>query len=59
MDNLCILKDVFFRSGHLEIVRLLLSAGADQSMKMGNLSAIDVAREFGQEEILELLEEKA
>ena len=47
-----------FNSGHIKVVEVLLKAGVDTSCKMGDLTAMDIARDFGQEEILQLLEEQ-
>ncbi|WAQ97063.1 ANK3-like protein [Mya arenaria] len=43
--------------GHAEIVGLLLKAGVDTSLKMGDLTPLDIARDFEHAEILELLTE--
>lgn len=40
--------------GHKEVVELLLKAGADRSLKMGDLTPQDIARDFDHPEILEL-----
>lgn len=42
--------------GHKEIVQLLLKGGADTSMKMGDLSPVDIARDFDHPEILEFFQ---
>ncbi|CAH1795219.1 unnamed protein product [Owenia fusiformis] len=42
--------------GHINVVEVLLCAKADRLAKMGDLTAIDIARDFGQEEVLQLLE---
>lgn len=49
LDILC------FSTGHLEIVRVLLSNGADRSMKMADLTAHALAVQFGHNDIAELL----
>lgn len=43
-------------SGHVKIVDELLAAGADPALKMGNFSAIDIARNFDHQEILQRLQ---
>ncbi|XP_074648031.1 uncharacterized protein LOC141903694 [Tubulanus polymorphus] len=40
--------------GHKDVVEVLLSVGADQSMKMDGLTAADIARDFHHEDIVEL-----
>ena len=45
-------------SGHEEVVRILLSNGASVSLKMGDLSVCDLAREFARTDILQLLQPK-
>ena len=44
-------------TGHPKIVECLLKAKVDTECKMGDLTAMDIARDFGQEEILTLFEE--
>ena len=41
--------------GHAEVVGLLVSAGADCTLKMGNLTIHDIAREFDHSHIADLL----
>jgi len=43
-------------SGHKEVVESLLKAGADTTVKMGDLTPVDIARDFDHPEILQLLE---
>lgn len=45
-------------AGHREIVELLLKAGADISLKMGDLTPVDIARDFDHPEILNLLQQR-
>ena len=44
--KLCILTFFIF-SGNAEVVEKLLKLGSDQSLKMGDLSVQDIARDFG------------
>lgn len=44
--------------GHFDVVELLLKAGTDTSLKMGDLTAVDIAREFEHPDILTLLQER-
>ncbi|KAK2192657.1 hypothetical protein NP493_27g07028 [Ridgeia piscesae] len=41
--------------GYKDVVELLLAAGADHMVKMGELTANDIARDFGHDDILALL----
>lgn len=41
--------------GLKEIVELLLKAGADKSLKMGDLTPVEIARDFGHPNIYSLL----
>jgi ankyrin repeat protein len=45
-------------TGHKDVVQLLLKAGASTTLKMGDLSPVDIARDFDHPEILELFETK-
>lgn len=45
----------FLIVGHKDVVELLLKAGADKHLQMGDVSALDIARDFEHPEILELL----
>ncbi|CAC5402293.1 unnamed protein product [Mytilus coruscus] len=42
--------------GHKDVVKLLILANADLSLKMGDLTAVDIARDFGHSELLELFQ---
>ncbi|KAL4240026.1 hypothetical protein ACF0H5_000821 [Mactra antiquata] len=42
--------------GHKDVVDLLLKAGADRTLKMGDMTAIDIARDFDHSELLQLLQ---
>lgn len=44
--------------GNAKMVELLLAAGADPSLKMGDSSAVDIARDFDHTEILAMLQSK-
>lgn len=46
-------------SGHKEIVEMLVKYGADIGMKMGDLTPVDIARDFDHPDILSLLEKSA
>ncbi len=43
-------------SGHEHVVEMLLVARADPTLKMGDLTPLDIARDFGHDEILKLFE---
>ena len=43
-------------SGHTSVVDELLKAGADRTLKMGDMTPVDIARDFDHTEILALLE---
>ena len=49
------LKQIIIFLGHKEVVKILLQAGASTKLKMGDLSPLDIARDFGHEEILSLM----
>lgn len=53
---ICYTCNFVFISGHKEVVHLLLKAGADTTIKMGDLSPHDIARDFDHPEILELFQ---
>ena len=42
-------------AGYKDVVELLLAAGADHMVKMGELTANDIARDFGHDDILAVL----
>ena len=42
-------------AGHVEVAELLMKAGADCALKMGDLSAVDIARDFDHTAIHNLL----
>lgn len=41
-------------SGHKDVVKLLILANANLTLKMGDQTAVDIARDFGHHELLEL-----
>ncbi|XP_076446995.1 uncharacterized protein LOC143284211 [Babylonia areolata] len=41
--------------GHKKVVEALLAAGADPMLKMGDLTAVDIARDFNRQDLLSLL----
>ena len=50
-------KFVFcYISGHTNVIDELLKAGADRTLKMGDMTPVDIARDFDHTEILALLE---
>ena len=42
--------------GHKDVVKLLILTRADINMKMGDLTAVDIARDFGHSYLLELFQ---
>ena len=42
-------------TGHRQVVQALIAAGADSSLKMGDLTAMDIAKDFGHLELLQYL----
>ena len=47
----------FVLLGHDHVVEMLLVAKADPTLHMGELTALDIARDFCQDSILKLLED--
>lgn len=46
---------IIFCSGHASVVDELLKAGADKTLKMGEMTPTDIAKDFDHTEILALL----
>lgn len=46
----------YFILGHKDVVDLLIKKRADFNLKMGDLSAKEIARDFGHTKILQLFE---
>ena len=42
--------------GHKDVVKLLILTRADINLKMGDLTAVDIARDFGRSDLLELFQ---
>lgn len=42
--------------GHRDVVKLLIIANADINLKMGDLTAVDIARDFGHSDLIELFQ---
>jgi hypothetical protein len=64
---LCLILTLLYRSlllihlfvyvpGHKDVVKLLILTRADINLKMGDLTAVDIARDFGRSDLLELFQ---
>lgn len=42
-------------AGHRKVVEMLIAAGADPTLKMGDLTAADIAKDFNHQDLLSLL----
>ena len=42
--------------GHKDVAELLLKSGADKTLKMGDLTPVDIAREFDHPDLLDILQ---
>jgi hypothetical protein len=50
-----VVVDVLYIEGHKGVVKALVTAGADSTLKMGDLSAADIARDFDHRDLFVLL----